>query len=322
MIFFLFLQFDYPIGYNFISISQGIRSMAMGEAFTAVSDDATGIFYNTAGLAFLEGFDSKFALYDMYNQLAILSFALAFPVKNFGFGFGMSLWGDEQQKYNEYGEHEGTFSNTEIFSEGAFSVKPLRYFSFGIGAKYLYSAFDNYTASGMLWDAGMLYIPNQFLKFGVSIQNLGFPRKFINLYEYPPSRLRTGGALFFPILNAGRFIYSIDIIGYPYRIDVGTGFELAIYLPDFVKDFIEADMSGIRIWAGFNTKGYSFREHFFYGMGIMYALDTNFYMSIEGIYTDNLYLGQSMRFGISLYYHPSSLKKKSSRNKPAKKRIK
>ena len=313
MIFFLFSQLNYPIGYNFVSFSQGIRSMAMGEAFTAVSDDATGIFYNISGFSFLEGFDSKIAIYDIYNQLAILSFGVAFPVKNFGFGFGMSLWGDEQQRYDEYGEHTGTFSNTEILSAAGFSVKPLNYFSFGIGAKYLYSAFDKYTANGMLWDAGMLYVPNQFLKFGISIQNLGFPRKFITLYEYPPARLRTGGAFFFPILNVGRFIYSIDLIGYPYRVDIGTGFEIAIYIPDFVRDFIEANMSGIRIWAGFNTKGYSFREHFFYGLGVIYAIDNNFYMSIEGIYTDNFYLGESMRFGISLYYHPSHSKKKTKK---------
>ncbi len=294
---------EYPVGYNFVSLSQGIRSNAMGGAFTAVSDDATGLYYNTAGISLLEGFDSKVALYDLYDQVAILTFGLAFPVKITGFGFSMSIWGDEQQRYNDAGEYTGTFANTEVLSMGAFSIRALKNFSFGIGMKYLFSSFDKYSSTGILWDAGTIYIPNKFLRFGLSLQNLGFPRKFINSYEYPPSRLRSGGAFYFPILDIGRFIYALDIIAYPYRIEIGTGFEVSLYIPQFIKEFVEADISGIRIWGGFNSRGYSLEDHFFYGLGIVYGIAEDLYLSMEALYSTNYYLGDDLRFGLSLYYH-------------------
>ena len=44
----LLSTFLYP---NFIGLNNGARSLGMGNAFTALSDEPTAIFYNPAGLA-------------------------------------------------------------------------------------------------------------------------------------------------------------------------------------------------------------------------------------------------------------------------------
>ena len=44
----LLSTFIYP---NFIGLNNGARSLGMGDAFTALSDEPTAIFYNPAGLA-------------------------------------------------------------------------------------------------------------------------------------------------------------------------------------------------------------------------------------------------------------------------------
>ena len=41
---------------GFLAIEEGARATGMGGAFTAVADDATAVFWNPAGLAFMEGF--------------------------------------------------------------------------------------------------------------------------------------------------------------------------------------------------------------------------------------------------------------------------
>ena len=41
---------------GFLAIEEGARATGMGGAFTAVADDATAVFWNPAGLAFMDGF--------------------------------------------------------------------------------------------------------------------------------------------------------------------------------------------------------------------------------------------------------------------------
>ena len=42
---------------NFIGMNNGARSLAMGNAFVALSDETTAIFYNPAGLARINQFN-------------------------------------------------------------------------------------------------------------------------------------------------------------------------------------------------------------------------------------------------------------------------
>ena len=41
---------------GFLAMEEGARATAMGGAVTAVADDATAIFWNSAGLALMDGF--------------------------------------------------------------------------------------------------------------------------------------------------------------------------------------------------------------------------------------------------------------------------
>ena len=60
---------------NFIGMNSGARSLSMGNAFVALSDESTAIFYNPAGLAKVNEFDlmaSRENLYgvsDLYNDM-------------------------------------------------------------------------------------------------------------------------------------------------------------------------------------------------------------------------------------------------------------
>ena len=65
---------------NFIGINNGARPLAMGNAFVALSDEATAIFSNPAGLARIHQYSLKgshqnlFGLSDLSNDMIAISF--------------------------------------------------------------------------------------------------------------------------------------------------------------------------------------------------------------------------------------------------------
>ena len=69
---------------NFIGMNNGARSIAMGNAFVALSDESSAIFYNPAGLANISRFDliaSRQKLYgisDLHNDMIAISFPTPF----------------------------------------------------------------------------------------------------------------------------------------------------------------------------------------------------------------------------------------------------
>src|SRR5689334_13804699 len=73
-------------GANILNIGVGARAIGMGEAFTAVSDDVSSLYWNPAGLALLNQSQGAF----MYNQslkdLAYSNAAVATPLENGGIG--------------------------------------------------------------------------------------------------------------------------------------------------------------------------------------------------------------------------------------------
>lgn len=53
---------DAGVAAPFLKIGQGARAAAMGEAFTAVADDSTAVFWNPAGLAQVQSIQAQFTL--------------------------------------------------------------------------------------------------------------------------------------------------------------------------------------------------------------------------------------------------------------------
>ena len=69
---------------NFIGMNNGARALGMGNAFVALSDEATAIFYNPAGLARINQFyltvsrQDLYGLADLYNDMVAISFPTPF----------------------------------------------------------------------------------------------------------------------------------------------------------------------------------------------------------------------------------------------------
>ncbi len=141
----------------------GARALAMGNAFTAVADDATAGFWNPAGLIQWQGVKlfgvTKFYDRQMYR----------FDPKGIGFSWrGYSLyWGNKIAL--------DVASGTPDFNYYSIAKQLGAYFAAGLSLKFKrehpsdYYQFFGYHTS---YDVGLLFKPRQDLKFGCLIQNI------------------------------------------------------------------------------------------------------------------------------------------------------
>jgi hypothetical protein len=78
------------------------RPSALGECYVAASDDAAGVFYNPAGMAWVAGMDVQVAYqyrYDLINNFAVAYANHA--TRDFGFGHALYYNSDYQNKQSE-----------------------------------------------------------------------------------------------------------------------------------------------------------------------------------------------------------------------------
>jgi hypothetical protein len=167
------------VGAQFLKIGAGARGVAMGEAFVAVADDATGTYWNPAGITAVQG--SQFSL-NHSTWPAELSHTFATYVFSYKFipgVLGVSatfLQMDPMPETTEY-RQEGTGYQFDAGSM-AFGLTYARMltdrFSFGATVKWIHEGLADYSGETFAFDLGTLYnIGFKDIKIGMCFQNMG-----------------------------------------------------------------------------------------------------------------------------------------------------
>jgi hypothetical protein len=178
------------VGAQFIKIEVGARGFALGGAMEPISDDASAVFWNPAGLT--QGPDKSFFSTKTSWLAGIDHTAAAFSMKvPYVRGYlAVSLVGltTDDMLVTTSGDQDGSLGN-RTFSVGnyalglGYALSITNKFSFGIHAKYIDEEFtrglqdvtDGYGA-GSTWavDVGTLYLTGyKTMKIGMSIRNFG-----------------------------------------------------------------------------------------------------------------------------------------------------
>ncbi len=197
-------------GAQFLKVGVGAKACAMGEAFVAVADDATAIYWNPAGLKQLSGIEvlamQNFWLLDMGYQYAAL--ALPTPLGAFGLAGAYSSSGtipryEEFRKTGEYSAYDA--AGTAAFA-GRVPGLVLGTLDFGLALKYLQQQIDTFQTRGLAGDLGVLYqlpVPVVGIKVGLAVQNVGTSMKFIEQADPLPLNIKAGvGARLGPVTLA------------------------------------------------------------------------------------------------------------------------
>jgi long-subunit fatty acid transport protein len=179
---------------QFLKLGAGARAAAMGEAFSAVSDNADSVYWNPAGLNKIEGKSLSVMHAAWFEGITYDWAAYAQKVGSIGtFGVGV--------QYLSYGSINGTDDtglDTGSFSPSgrALTVSYARQLcglSLGANVKYISSQIQN-TASAYAVDAGAQYALTEKLDLGAVMQNAGTKMKFNNVEETLPFAVKCGAA--------------------------------------------------------------------------------------------------------------------------------
>jgi len=216
-------------GAEFLKLGGGARALGMGEAYVALADDSTSVFWNPAGLAKMNFPDLTY----MYNQWFLdikhqyLNFA--FPTVNGTFGGSYSLLDSgDIQGYDSTGALTSTFKTSSSALTFSWGRRINQRLSFGLCLKTISESLENRSASSTAADLGVLFDVNPRFSLGAAIQNVGTPLKFVTEDTPLPQSMRAGAALRSRIFNNDLNL-AADLVSYAdgtSALNVGTEYWL------------------------------------------------------------------------------------------------
>ncbi len=168
-------------GAKFLSIGVVPRAMGLGEAFTAVANDASSVFWNPAGIAHLKGaaFFSSYTHWIADGHLPAVVYA--FPKSPYGvlavFSSGIYMGGFEGMAFDENNNivETGTFAYSAVQVGLSFARFYTDKFATGVSLKVVQENYGDVTsATTVALDAGTyFYTGFKSLRVAMSLQNLG-----------------------------------------------------------------------------------------------------------------------------------------------------
>ncbi len=188
----------------FLKIAPGARPTGMGEAFVALADDATAVWWNPAGLGFQQKrqFTAMYARWLPQFKLSDLYYSyLAYihDVDEWGTFGGNIIFLNlgETERRDENNNPMGTFSSFEVAISGAYGALISDNLSMGVGLKIIYSSLSPQgagaekgtgSATAVAADIGLLYKATflRGLSAGANLSNMGPKAAYIDRAQADP----------------------------------------------------------------------------------------------------------------------------------------
>ena len=194
---------DGTAGLAFLKLGVGGRAIGMGDAYTAVSGDASCLYWNPAGCAGVENIDLILMHSEWFEGVR---YEFAGGVRSFGdqtVGLGvLGLYVDDlERRDGPTSEPIGHFGVFDFAITGSYARKLTDCLDVGASLKYLHEKIDDELAKGVAADLGARYsIPIvDGLSAGVAVQNLGPQMSFVEEKFDLPVAYRIGAAYDAPV---------------------------------------------------------------------------------------------------------------------------
>jgi hypothetical protein len=284
-------------GYNFLKLGIGARPVAMGSAFTAVSDDANAIFWNPGGIALFPDFSLTLMVMNLFTDVTYGALGTKVPIgRRLGLGMGGGFLSAKDTRRDELGEEAGEYYFNNFLFTTSFACSPFRNFATGFALKGVGARLDTFSSYSLALDWGTIYSPYRNLFLGACLFNLGTPQKFISESDLLPVTLRFGSCYKIPIFWHQLLLATDLRIPIDSKVILSLGGELTL------KNIPQKD-EFFSLRAGYETgyhlgtwKGFSF------GIGYGKRIAPRFYLVLDAAHFDYGYVGASERVSISLQF--------------------
>ena len=308
---------------KFLSIGIGPRAISMGGAFTSISNDASAIYWNPAGIAFSDQFQGFFSNTSLFAGISLNYFGLIVPAGEVGnFAASVTSVNYGSMPVTTETQPEGTGESFSPLSL-AFGLSYARFitedFIVGANAKLVAENIYHSNAMGVAFDIGTIFkTPFYGVRFGSSISNFGTKMQMsgndlLTRYNVDPTRagsnnttdanvatdlfdmplkLQIGLSKDFIFMENQRFTLAVDgIVPNDNNESVNVGGELALF----------DDMFSIRggyksLFLADNQEGLTL------GVGFKYKRPGYIDVGIDYSYQKYTYLGGVSSFGVILKF--------------------
>ncbi|MFH0766031.1 MAG: PorV/PorQ family protein [Calditrichota bacterium] len=209
-------------GLQFLKVGVCARAVGMGEAFTAVANDASAIYYNPAGIIQMTNPEAGFSYIDYPAGLKFVHIGGVWPTPQINGVIGIqatSLYTDdmiETTPETPYGTGR-TFSASDLALGVTYCQRLTDKFSVGASFKYLNERLADASANGWAVDVGTFYTTGwKRVNIGMVIQNFGPDMKFVQTPFPLPITFKFGASMvawesgMYDLIVAGEFIHPND----------------------------------------------------------------------------------------------------------------
>lgn len=237
----VFAQYDYGFKFNkagssgmqFLKIAAGAREAGMGEAMTAVTNDANAVFWNPSGIAKVDKIQVSFN----HNRWLVGSehstLAIAVPVRRMVVGLGLTSFGIDDFEETTVTEPDGTgrmVSAGDLLVGLTVSRRFTERLVIGGQIKYAYETLDNDSYGNILMDIGTQYDTGfRNLRLGFSLQHFGPDMSVLDQKFRTPLLFRLGAADEIIDLDQLKLTASAELVHPTDNIEwVNTGLEMVL----------------------------------------------------------------------------------------------
>lgn len=170
------------VGMKFLTLGYGARAAGMGEAFTALVDDASGYFWNPGALGTLNNLSVHFTWNQYLLDSKYFAAAVAYPLENFAtvtVGLTFVDYGDiVETSFDATGDPFKRTGNTLSPNDLALGVSLSKQltdkFSIGGTVKFVREDLDGVSANGVAFDVGTIFDTGyRNIKIGATFTNFG-----------------------------------------------------------------------------------------------------------------------------------------------------
>lgn len=236
-----FLMADTSVGPDFLLVEPDARTAAMGNAFTAIADDANAVLFNPAGIPAIRTSMLSFTHYASFADTNYEYLSFVYPYKPWG--IGGSLLYDYTMNFPEIdptGRETGQVNNYDLLASIAAGYTIVPGLSAGAAIKYFKSTLLNYTRDGFAFGLGALwkFKDDPDIYIGCTLQNLGAPTAYESVTDDLPALLTVGLGLkhkFSDIINITADADMGRMLLNKYFPDIGAGAELGFYNMVFIS---------------------------------------------------------------------------------------
>jgi hypothetical protein len=196
-------------GLEFLTVPNGARPLALGEAYAALASGVDGIAYNPAGLARLDGFGasaSHMEVRDFYRQSLLVS---GLPTASGGVALSLAVQRfDAIPLTDEQGRQHGEFAPQTLILAASYARRLGAGIDAGISAKGFVSELTHGAGDalgpqfsgetrGVALDVGVAVrpLPGLPARFGLALTDVGPEVRYNDTPDALPTRLRGGLAV-------------------------------------------------------------------------------------------------------------------------------